>query len=62
MAPNGFGLLETKRLRWLGQEGNLLGTVLSTDPIRRIYWSAQGLVVESRRRRATIGGPPPWWQ
>jgi hypothetical protein len=62
MAPNGFGVLETQRLRWFGQDGNVLGTILSADPIRRIYWSEQGLVVESRRRRATIGGPPPWWQ
>jgi hypothetical protein len=62
MAPNGFGVLETKRLRWFGQDGNLLGTILSADPIRRIYQSGEGLVIESRRRRATIGGPPPWWQ
>ena len=62
MAHNGFGVLATKRLRWFGQEGDLLGSVLSTAPIRRIYWSEQGLVVESRRQRATIGGPPPWWQ
>jgi hypothetical protein len=62
MAQNGFGVLETKRLRWFGQEGALLGTILSADPIRRIYQSSEGLVVESRWRRATIGGPPCWWQ
>ena len=62
MAQNGFGVLATKRLRWFGQEGNLLGTIVSADPIRRIYQSSEGLLVESRRRRATIGGPPPWWQ
>jgi hypothetical protein len=62
MAHSGFGVLETKRLRWFSQEGNLLGTILSADPVRRIYDSAEGLVVESRMRRATIGGLPRWWQ
>ncbi len=62
MAHNGFGVLESKRLRWFSQDGNLLGTILSTDPIRRIYQSGEGLVVESRLRRATIGGLPPWWK
>lgn len=62
MASNGFGVLETKRLRWFAKDGTLLGTILSADPIRRIYQSSERLVVESRLRRATIGGPPPWWQ
>jgi DnaJ domain len=62
MAQTGFGLLESKRLRWFGPEGDLLGTVLSADPIRRIYHSGERLVVESRRRRATIGGALPWWK
>ncbi len=62
MASNGFGVLETKRLRWFAQDGNLLGTILSADPIRRIYQPGEGLVVESRLRRATIGGLPPWWR
>ena len=62
MAHNGFGLLEAKRLRCFSREGTLLGTVLSADPIRRIYPSGEGLVVESRLRRATISRPPPWWQ
>lgn len=62
MAQTGFGVLETKRLRWFGPEGDLLGTVLSADPIRRIYYYGEALVVESRRRRATISGAPPWWR
>ena len=61
MAGNGFGMLETKRLRWFAHDGKLLGTVMSADPIRRIYQSGEGLIVESRLRRATIGGVPPWW-
>ena len=62
MAQNGFGLLETKRLRWFSQEGNLLGTILSADPIRRIYQSGEGFLVESRLRRVTISGAPSWWR
>ena len=62
MASNGFGVLEAKCLRWFGQDGKLLGTVVSADPLRRIYQSGEGLVVESRLRRATVGGPPSWWQ
>jgi hypothetical protein len=62
MASKGFGVLETKRLRWFAQDGKLVGTVMSADPIRRIYQSDEGLVVESRLRRATIGGVPSWWR
>jgi hypothetical protein len=62
MAQTGFGVLESKRLRWYGPEGEPLGTVLSADPIRRIYHTGERLVMESRRRRAAISGPPPWWK
>jgi len=62
MAPNGFGLLEPRRLRWFGLAGDLLGTVDSADPIRRIYQTGEGLAVETRTRRATVAGPPSWWQ
>ncbi len=61
IAPNGFGLLETRRLRWFGPNGRLLGTILSADPIRRIYQPGQGIAVESRTRRAIVAGPPSWW-
>jgi len=62
MAGNGFGVLETKRLRWFAPNGDSLGAVVSKDPIRRIYQSGEGLIVESRLRRATIGGVPSWWR
>jgi hypothetical protein len=62
MTSNGFGVLEAKRLRWFSQDGYLLGTILSTDPIRRIYQAHEGLVVESRLRRATIDVVPTWWR
>ncbi len=62
LAKGGFGLLERKRLRWFSKEGGYLGSVLSQDPIRRVYCSAEAMVVETRQRRAAISGAPPWWE
>jgi hypothetical protein len=62
LAKNGFGLLEKKRLRWFSKEGVYLGSVLSKDPIRRVYYSADAMVLETRQLRALISGPPPWWE
>ncbi len=62
LAKGGFGLLEKKRLRWFSKQGGYLGSVLSKDPIRRVYCSAEAMVVETRQRRAAISGPPPWWE
>lgn len=61
VAKTGFGLLEKKRFRWLSKDGGLLGSVLSRDPIRRVYYTPDALVVETRQRRAVIGGAPSWW-
>jgi DnaJ domain len=62
LAKSGFGLLEKKRFRWFSKDGGYLGSVLSKDPIRRVYCSADALVVETRQRRAAISGAPPWWE
>jgi len=62
LAKSGFGLLEDKRLRWFSKEGGYLGSVLSKDPIRRVYCTADALAVETRQRRALITGVPPWWE
>ena len=61
IAPNGFGVLETRRLRWFGPDGRLLGTFVSSDPIRRIYQPGTGIALETRTRRAIVAGPPSWW-
>lgn len=61
IAQSGFGLLESKRVRWFRKDGAYLGSVVSRDPIRRVYWSSSGMVVETRQRRATIRGVPAWW-
>ena len=62
MAQTGFGLLESKRLRWFSEDGAYRGSILSKDPIRRVYFSQEGLTVETRTRRAIIQGPPHWWE
>ena len=59
MSQTGFGLLETKRLRLVRHYGDLLGPILSTDPIRRSK-SGNGLVVESRRRVPLYCESPLW--
>jgi hypothetical protein len=60
-AQTGFGLLEKNRIRWYSRDGFHLGTVLSKDPIRRVYYSPRGMIVESRQRRAIVQGVIPWW-
>ena len=62
VAQTAFGLLEKKRLRWFREDGRHLGTVLSKDPIRRVYSTGEGMVVESRQRRALVEGVPTWWE
>ena len=46
-------MLEKKCFRWFNKEGRLLGSILSKDPIRRVYCSAEGMVVESEPFGAT---------
>ncbi len=61
LAKSGFGLLEKNCLRWFDPQGALLGSILSKDPIRRVYCAADVMVMETRQRRAVIGGAPAWW-
>jgi len=55
---SGFGLLEKKRLRCFSEDGNYLGSVVSKDPIRRVYASEDDMVLETRQRRAIVSGLP----
>jgi hypothetical protein len=57
-----FGRLERSTLWSKAAASGLLGSILSKDPIRRIYCSAAGLVVETRQRRAVVSGAPAWWE
>jgi hypothetical protein len=61
VAQNGFGLLEKKRFRWYEPEGTYLGSVVTKDPIRRVYSSGRSMIVETRQLRASVSGVPEWW-
>ena len=60
VAQTGFGLLEPKRLRWFREDGRYLGSIVSKDPIRRVYSAGDQTVVETRLRRVVVEGIPPW--
>lgn len=62
LGQTGFGLLEKKRFRWFTEQGDLVGAVLANNPIRRVHSTPEGLVVETRQRRARITGAPVWWE
>jgi len=62
VAQTAFGLLEKKRLRWFREDGRYLGSVVSKDPIRRVYSTGEGMVVETRQRRGVVQGVPTWWE
>jgi len=62
VAQTGFGLLESKRRRWFSEDGRDLGSIVSKDPIRRVYSAGEQTVVETRLRRVVVDGIPPWWE
>lgn len=61
VTQTGFGLLEKKRFRWFSEDGRYLGSILSKDPIRRVYAVPGGITVETRTRRGLVRGAPEWW-
>lgn len=61
IAQNGFGLLEKKRLRWYSADGTYLGSIVTREPIRRVFRADGRLVIETRQLRATILGADEWW-
>jgi hypothetical protein len=42
VGQTGFGLLEKKRFRWFHEEGTYLGSIVTKNPIRRVYYSRDG--------------------
>lgn len=61
VADAGLGLLTQKSFTWLSPSGQVIGAVHSRDPIRRTLRTSEGLVIESRQRRALVQGAPAWW-
>lgn len=62
VAQTGFGLLGKRHFRWFREDGEHLGTVVTKNPIRRVYHTPAGMVVETRQRRGVIGGVGTWWE
>lgn len=62
VAQTAFGLLEQKRLRWFREDGRYMGGVVSRDPIRRVYANSDGMILETRQRRAIVQGVSTWWE
>ena len=62
VAQAGFGLLQKKHLRWYREDGQCQGSVVSKDPIRRVYSADNRMIVETRQRRAVMSGVPAFWE
>jgi len=62
LADRGFGLLGTRLFTWFSPEGRRIGGASTKDPIRRVFSTDSGLVIETRQHRGTIAGAPPWWE
>jgi hypothetical protein len=62
VAQTGFGLLERNRFRWFREDGKYLGSVVSKEPLRRVYSIEGGIAVETRQKRAVIQGVQNWWE
>lgn len=61
MAETGFGLLEKKCFRWFQENGRYVGSIVTRNPIRRVYWAGDALTVETRQRKVHVSGTPAWW-
>ena len=54
VSKDGFGLLEKKRFRWFTPNGQQLGSIVSKDPLRRVFWRDGDLVAETRQARVRV--------
>ena len=62
VGETGFALLEAKSLTWFSSVGRVIGAVRTKDPIRRVFSTDAGLLVETRQHRAVVTGTPSWWR
>jgi hypothetical protein len=54
VSKQGVGLLEKKRFRWFSPDGAYLGSVVSKDPLRRVFWRGGEMTIETRQARARV--------
>jgi hypothetical protein len=62
VADYGFALVGQKSFTWFTSEGKRVGSIETKDPLRRVAYTADGLVVETRQHRAYVSGAPAWWE
>jgi len=62
LAERGFGLVAPKSFTWFSPAGQRIGAASTKDPIRRVFSSVDGLIIETRQHRARIAGAPAWWE
>lgn len=56
VTETGFGLLDSKLFQWFTPSGSKIGEIITRDPIRALYDSDEGVVLETRQHRAVVGG------
>ncbi len=56
VTSTGFGLLDSKCFQWFTPSGAKVGEIITRDPIRALYDSEQGAIVETRQHRTIIKG------
>ena len=56
VTPTGFGLLDSKSFQWFTSSGTKIGEIITRHPIRALYDSADGAIVETRQHRAIVKG------
>jgi hypothetical protein len=49
-----FGFLGNKFLKWFGEDGRPIGTIVTKNPIRVVYPSKKNVTVETRQHRAIL--------
>lgn len=60
VTQTGFALFESKRVRWFNENGRYVGSVVTKDPIRRVYHNEADLIIETRQWRTRVSGAPLW--
>lgn len=56
VTTTGFGLLDNKCFQWFTPSGHKIGEVTTRDPIRSLYDSNVGVILETRQHHTIISG------
>jgi len=56
VTATGFGLLDKKCFQWFTPSGVKIGEIITRDPIRALYDSDDGAILETRQHRTIVSG------